>query len=137
MFPLSQYQYLKIAAGAAIIALSAANHIANADELAQHLGPVGPNEPILATFGNKHAIAFYEPDNGRCAVNAVVYEKTDAETGLTTATRVRVSLNPREMVRIDSTDNKTLSLQCGDYADTLSVADELSVVDTEQEFASK
>jgi hypothetical protein len=135
MFPLSQY--LKIAAGAAIIALSAGNHLARADELAQHLGPVGPHEPILATFGNKHAIAFYEPDNGRCAVDAVVYEKTDADTGMTTATRFRISLNPREVVHIDSTDNKTLSLQCGDYADTLSLADELSVVDTEQEFASK
>jgi len=53
----------------------------------------------------------------------VVYEKTDAETGLTTATRVRVSLNPREMVHIDSSDNKTMSLQCGDRAKTLTVVD--------------
>jgi hypothetical protein len=129
MFPLSQH--LKIAAGAAIIALSAGNHLARADELVQNLGPVGPNDPILATFGNKRAIAFYEPDNGRCAVSAVVYEKTDADTGMTTAARVRVSLNPREVVHVDSTDNKTLTLRCGDYAETL------SVVDTEQQLASK
>ena len=129
MFPLSQI--LKIAAGAAFLALAVANHVAHADELVQNLGPVGPNDPILATFGNKRAIAFYEPDNGRCAVSAVVYEKTDADTGMTTAARVRVSLNPREVVHVDSTDNKTLTLRCGDYAETL------SVVDTEQQLASK
>jgi hypothetical protein len=108
-----------------ILALSAANHIplAHADEMVQNLGPVGPNETILATFGSKRAIAFYEADNGRCAINAIVYEKTDAETGLTTAMRVRVNLGPREMVNIDSSDNYTLHLQCGDYARTLAVVD--------------
>ncbi|MGC2714251.1 MAG: hypothetical protein WA366_12825 [Pseudolabrys sp.] len=72
-------------------------------------------------FGSKRSIAFYETDNGRCAVNAVVYEKTDAETGLTTATRVRVSLDPLAIVHIDSSDNETMSLQCGDRATTLKV----------------
>ncbi len=75
--------------------------------------PIGPNDTILMTFGGKRAIAFYQADNGRCAVNAVVYEKTDAETGLTTATRVRVSLDPLAIVHIDSSDNETMSLQCG------------------------
>jgi len=42
---------------------------------------------------------------------------------LTTATRVRVSLNPREMVHIDSSDNETMSLQCGDHAKTLKVVE--------------
>ena len=53
----------------------------------------------------------------------MVYEKTDAETGLTTATRVRVSLDPRAIVNIDSSDNETMSLQCGDRAKTLKVVD--------------
>jgi hypothetical protein len=130
MFPLSR-NVLKFAAASAIVALTAVSTPSRADELVQHLGPVGPHEPILATFGNKRVIAFYEPDNGRCAINAVVYDKTDADTGMTTAARVRVNLNPREVVHVDSTDNKTLSLQCGDYAEIL------SVVDTEQQFASK
>jgi hypothetical protein len=130
MFPLSR-NFLKFAAASAIVALTAVSTPARADELVQHLGPVGPHEPILATFGNKRAIAFYEPDNGRCAVSAVVYEKTDADTGLTTAARVRVNLNPREVVHVDSTDNQTLTLKCGDYAEIL------SVVDAEQQVASK
>jgi hypothetical protein len=90
------------------------------------LGPVGPHEPILTEVGNQRVIAFYEPDNGQCALNAVVYDKTDAYTGMTTAARVRVSLNPRAMVQIDSTDNgslKSLSLQCGENAEKLTIVD--------------
>ena len=130
MFPLSR-NFLKFAAAGALVALTAVSTPARADELVQNLGPVGPHEPILATFGNKRAIAFYEPDNGRCAVSAVVYEKTDADAGMTTAARFRVNLNPREVVHVDSTDNKTLTLKCGDYAEIL------SVVDAEQQVASK
>src|SRR5512144_2711399 len=99
MFPLSR-NFLKFVAAGGLVALTAVSSPARADEMVQNLGPVGPHEPILATFGNKRAIAFYEPDNGRCAVSAVVYEKTDADTGMTTAARVRVSLKPREVVHV-------------------------------------
>jgi hypothetical protein len=76
-------------------------------------------------------VAFYEPDNGRCTVHAVVFDKTDAYTGMTTAARFRVSLNPREMVHIDSADNesvKSLNLQCGENAEKLTIIDTESLV---------
>jgi hypothetical protein len=114
---------LGIAAAGAFVALTAFGLPARADELVQYLGPVGAHEPILTTFGNKRVIAFYEPENGRCAINAVVYDKTDADTGMTTAARFRVRLNPREIVHIDSTDNKSINLQCGDRAEMLSLID--------------
>ncbi len=56
----------------------------------------------------------------------MVFDKTDAYTGMTTAARVRVSLNPREMVHIDSADNelvKSLNLQCGKNAEMLTMID--------------
>jgi hypothetical protein len=99
--------------------------------MVQNLGPVGPHEPILTTVGNKRIIAFYEPDNGQCAVNAVVFDKTDAYTGMTTAARVRVSLAPGQTASIDSAENKSLTLECGDRGEML------SAVDTNQQFASK
>src|SRR6476646_8160497 len=105
MFPLSR-NFLKFAAAGAFLALTVSGTPARADEMAQNLGPVGPHEPIIPTVGNKRVIAFYEPDNGQCVLNAVVYDKTDAYTGMTTAARFRVSLNPREVVHIDSTDNE-------------------------------
>jgi hypothetical protein len=113
--------------------LTAVSVPALAEELLTHSGPVGPHEPILTAVGSKRIIAFYEPDNGRCAVNAVVFDKTDAYTGMTTAARVRVSLNPREMVHIDSTSNESLNLEslnlkCGDNAASLAVVDTSELV---------
>jgi hypothetical protein len=128
MHTLNLSRCLGIAAAVAFVALTAVGYPAKADELVEHLGPVGPHEPILTTFGNKRVIAFSEPDNGRCFVNAVVYDKTDADTGQTTAARVRVDLNPHQMVHIDSTDNKSINLRCGDYADTLSLVDASKMV---------
>ena len=81
MFPLSR-NLLKFAAASAIVALTAVSTPARADELIQNLGPVGPHEPIITMVGNKRVIAFYVPDNGRCNVQAVIYENTDADTGM-------------------------------------------------------
>ena len=127
---LSRIQLLKFAAAGGVVACMLGTP-AQADELAQNLGPVGPHDPILTEVGSERVMAFYEPDNGRCAVHAVVFDKTDAYTGMTTAARVRVSLNPREMVHIDSADNesvKSLSLQCGENAEKLTIIDADSLV---------
>jgi hypothetical protein len=130
-FPmLSRIQLLKFAV-AGVVVVCTLGTPARADELAQNLGPVGPHEPILTEVGSERVIAFYEPDNGRCAVHAVVFDKTDAYTGMTTAARVRVSLNPREIVHIDSADNesvKSLNLQCGENAEKLTIIDTESLV---------
>ena len=126
MFSLSRIQFSKFAVMGSLVVLSTLGTTTRADELAQSLGPVGPHEAILTEVGSERVIAFYEPDNGRCAVHAVVFDKTDAYTGMTTAARVRVSLNPREVVHIDSTDNgsvKSLNLQCGDDAEFLALVD--------------
>ena len=127
---LSRIQLLKFAAAGGVVVCTLGTP-AWADELAQNLGPVGPHEPILTEVGSERVIAFYEPDNGRCAVHAVVYDKTDAYTGRTTAARVRVSLNPREIVHIDSADSgsfKSLNLQCGKNAEMLTIIDTDSLV---------
>ena len=127
---LSRIQLLKFAAAGGVVACTLGTP-ARADELVQNLGPVGPHEAILTEVGSERVIAFYEPDNGRCAVHAVVFDKTDAYTGMTTAARVRVSLAPGQTASIDSAENKSLTLECGDRGEML------SAVDTNQQFASK
>jgi hypothetical protein len=127
---LSRIQLLKFAA-AGVVVVCTLGTPARADESFQNLGPVGPHEAILTEVGSERVIAFYEPDNGRCTVHAVVFDKTDAYTGITTAARFRVSLNPREMVHIDSADNesvKSLNLQCGKNAEKLTIIDTDSLV---------
>jgi hypothetical protein len=62
MFPLAR-----------ILSLAAASAL----ELPQNLGPVGPHEPILTTVGNKRVLAFFEPGNGHCALQAVIWNTAD------------------------------------------------------------
>ena len=120
MFPLTR-NFLKFAAAGALIAFTAATIPARADELAQYLGPVGPHQPILTTVGSKRVIAFYLSEGGHCAVHVVVGDTTDVDAD--SAVRFRISLSPRQMVHIDSIENKSLNLQCGSNAQTLSMVD--------------
>ena len=54
---------------------------ARADEMVQNLGPVGPSEALLATIGNLRLIAFFEPGNGRCALNAIIWDNLAVDAG--------------------------------------------------------
>jgi hypothetical protein len=119
MFTLTKLS--RLAAVGTLVVLGGYGLPARADELAQNLGPVGPHEPILTTVGNKRVIAFYEPGDGNCGLNVVVWDRTDETGG--SAARVRVSLNASQVVHIDSPDNESLDLQCGDYADKLKIVD--------------
>ena len=113
------HQFLKLAAAGAIVALTATSTPARADDMVQNLGPVGPNEPILATFGNKRAVASFASVSGACALQAVVWNADDIDA--TSASQFRVSLNPGQTTQIDGSANETLTLQCGGFAQTLAV----------------
>ena len=119
MFPLARM--LSLAAASALVAVTAVGSSSRADELPQNLGPVGPHEPILTTVGNKRVLAFFEPGNGKCAFQAVIWNTADDNAD--TTSRVRTDLNPRQIVLIDTPDNKTLKLECGDNAERLVIID--------------
>jgi hypothetical protein len=108
-------------AGVGALVLGGLSLPAGADELAQNLGPVGPHEPILTTLGSKRVIAFYEPNSGHCAMHIVLWNTADAEAN--SVARVRMTLNPRQIVHVDNVENKSLNLQCGSNAETLSLVD--------------
>src|SRR5262245_11405155 len=119
MFPLFR-NFLKFAAAGAFVALSASNP-AGADEVVQNLGPVGPNDTLLATVGGMRVIAFLESGNGRCGINAVVWDN-DADPS-DSAKRVRVRIASGEFVHIDNALQEAVHLQCGTNASTLAIID--------------
>ncbi len=121
MFALSLTQLSKLTAAVSLVVVSTLSVPAHADELAQNLGPVGPHEPILTTVGSKRVIAFYLPGSGRCAVHMVVGDVRDPEAAL--VSRIRVELNPGQMVHLDSVEQKSLNLECGDNAEKLAIVD--------------
>jgi hypothetical protein len=71
MYSLTRIRSSGFAAVGALVVLAVASIPTCADEPAQNPGPVGPNQPILATVGSKRVVAFYLPNGGQCAVQAV------------------------------------------------------------------
>lgn len=104
-----------------LMALSSFASPVYAEDLVEHLGPVGPHQPILTTVGSKRVLAFYTPGENNCALQAIVWT-TEEDT--TSPARVRISLKPGAMVHIDSPENKTLNLRCSDDAETLAVVED-------------
>lgn len=116
----------KSALAATLVGLVAMSSGAKAGEHAQNLGPVESNEPILTTVGNKRVIAFHSMESGHCQLSAVVWNSSDIEA--VSASRFRVRLEPHEMVYVDTPDNKTLALQCGEKAETLEIVKPTQVI---------
>ena len=125
MQPLTQ-SWLSRSAAAGAFALTLATLPVYAEELAQNPGPVGPNEPILTTIGSKRVIAFYEANGSGCGMHIVVWDLNDASGA--SAARLRVTLDSRQIVHIDSADSKSLDLQCGVNAQSLAIVDSTKVV---------
>jgi hypothetical protein len=88
-----------------------------ADDYTTSLGPIGPNEPILANIGGQRVIAFFVPESGSCAVNTIIWKDAGADSA---PSRVRMSLRPGQMVRFDG-EQLSMNLLCGVDASTLAV----------------
>ncbi len=108
-----------------LVVVGASGLAARAQGPAENPGSVKANEAVLRTVGNQRLIAFYEPGNGNCGLNVVMWPTSD-ESG-NSATRVRVKLEANQAAYIDSTDNESIKLQCGDLADTLRIIDDTLV----------
>lgn len=128
MFKLS-CKFLGFAAASSLALLTVTTAPAAAGDMVQSLGPVGPEQPILATVGDKQVVAFFASRNGQCDVQMVIWNRDDVEAR--TAGAVRISLNPGQFAAIDSTGNESFTLKCGDNAETL------SSVHGKQQFASR
>jgi hypothetical protein len=83
---------------------------------------IGPNQPVMTNVGAKRVLTYYVPENGGCAVSAVVWD-IDANTGTSpyTSSRVRMELNPGQSMKLESSGNESLGLKCGDNAKTLTL----------------
>ena len=113
--------YLLGFATAGALALTVAGTPSFAEDLPEVLGPVGPNDPIVTTVGRKAVLAFYEADGSHCGMHIVMWDRGD-ESGDSTA-GFRVTLDPRQIVHIDTAQNRSLGLECGSAADTLAIVD--------------
>jgi hypothetical protein len=74
---------------------------------------------LISDRDRQRVIAFFVPERGSCAVNTIMWRDTGADAPYT-ASRVRLSLQPGGMVRIDDA-YMSMNLLCGAGASTLEV----------------
>ncbi len=113
MFP----NFKTVAAIGAVLICAATPALA--EDNSTNFGPVGPREPILASLGGQRVIAFFVPERGSCAVNAIIWKDANADAPYASS-RVKLSLRPGEMVQFDEA-KRSMNLLCGADASTLAV----------------
>ena len=98
------------------LALAATSPAITQDKVIERLGPVEVNEPVLSNYGPNALLAFYNLDDGKCAVQIVTWQRADTEA--IGASRSRVTLSPEQQMNIESVAD-SLTLQCGKDASSI------------------
>jgi hypothetical protein len=78
-----------------------------------------PIQSISYTFGSKIASGYFVQQNSVCRVTLMIAEKIDPDLPSPTAARVRVMLDPGQVIGFDSDEGRSISLTCGEDAATL------------------
>ena len=81
-----------------------------------------PIQSISYTFGSKIASGYFVQQNSVCRVTLMIAEKIDPDLPSPTAARVRVMLDPGQVIGFDSDEGRSISLTCGEDAATLVVS---------------
>jgi hypothetical protein len=95
-----------------------------------------PIQSISYTFGSKTATGYFVQQNSVCRVTLMIAEKIDPDLPSPAAARVRVMLDPGQVVGFDSDEGRSISLTCGEDAATLVVSSGDRVKLMEQEDAA-
>ena len=116
----TRFETLKTAAVAAILLASFTTMSAPAvagDEVYQ------PIQAINQVVGSKHVAGYFLSPNGQCQVTLMVEEEwdPDRDTPNFTTFRLRFELQPNQTAEVDTAENESISLACGDEAETLAL----------------
>lgn len=81
-----------------------------------------PVQSISYDFGSKSISGYFVQQAAKCVVTLMVSEKTDLDAvASTTATRVRLVLDPGQTAGLDSEEGRSLNFTCGARATALAV----------------
>lgn len=106
-----------IAVGVSAAALSGQSPAPVKDE-----AKYAPIASIRYDFGSKSMTGYFVAQAAKCVVMLMVYEKGDPDTAPpSTATRLRLVLNPGQMAGLDSEEGRSLDFTCGEGATALLV----------------
>jgi len=81
-----------------------------------------PIQSIRYDFGSKSTSGYFVQQAAKCVVALMVYEKRDPDSDApSSATRVRLVLNPGQTSGLDSDEGRSLNFTCGEGATALLV----------------
>jgi hypothetical protein len=81
-----------------------------------------PIQSISYDFGSKMTSGYFVRQNSVCLVTLMIVERSDPDLASpTTAARVRIMLDPGQVVGLDSEEGRSLNFTCGEGATTLAV----------------
>jgi hypothetical protein len=81
-----------------------------------------PNESISYDFGSKSTSGYFVEQAAKCVVMLMLDEKRDPDAASSsTATRVRLVLDPGQTAGLDSEEGRSLNFTCGERATALLV----------------
>jgi hypothetical protein len=120
--PIRKITYASAFFGTVAISLWASAASGQSQAPAKGEGKYAPIESIRYDFGSKSMSGYFVEQAARCVVMLMVYEKRDPDAAPTsTATRVRLVLDPGQMAGLDSEEGRSLNFTCGEGATALLV----------------
>ena len=108
-------------AGASLISLWASAASAQSQSVKSE-ATYAPIQSVRYDFGSKSMSGYFVDQAKRCVVMLMVTEKGDPDAApSSTATRVRLVLNPGQTAGLDSEEGRSLNFTCGEGATALVV----------------
>jgi hypothetical protein len=109
-------------AGTVAISLWASATSSQSLQMVKDEATYAPIQSICYDFGSKSMSGYYVAQAAKCVVMLMVSEKGDPDTARSsTATRVRLVLNPGQTAGLDSEEGRSLNFTCGEEATALLV----------------
>ncbi len=75
-----------------------------------------PVHGISFDIGHKHAVGYFEAEEGGCAVTVVLADVDGVETGDSPGTRVKSPVLPGKSLQVDAGAGKSLEFTCAEGA---------------------
>ncbi len=110
--------------GAAVAAMLAVSALAGAASAASESSTVTfkPLHGVSLHLGSKHAVGYFQTENGVCQLTLVVGEELKGDESLAlTPARFRTSIEGGQHVRFDAGEGKELRFHCASGATAMSV----------------
>lgn len=118
---MSIYRYTALGVAFAGAALAAAIASGVRAERQPAEGVYKPDQGIIESFGSKHAVGYFAPKDGACAMTLFLAETAPEGESVPSAARVKLTVKPGDRAELGAVEGQSIELVCGTNAATVEV----------------